>query len=62
MLVVRNDSVTVSVLWVFLAVPLVGLQCVIVAFPDHTHSLFLRIDIIFLNSNEKKNIRYEKNK
>ena len=29
--------VIVSVLWVFLMVPWVGLQCVIVLFPDHTH-------------------------
>ena len=27
---------TVSVLWLFLTVPWVGLQCVIVVFPDHT--------------------------
>ena len=32
--------VTVSVLWLFLAVSWVGLQCVIMAFPDHTHILF----------------------
>ena len=25
------------VLWFFLTVPWVGLQCVIVVFPDHTH-------------------------
>ena len=31
---------TVSVLWLFLMVPWVGLQCVIVVFPDHTHLLF----------------------
>ena len=31
---------TVSVLWLFLTVPWVGMQCVIVAFPDHTHILF----------------------
>ena len=31
--------VTVSVLWLFLKVPWVGLQCVIVVFPDHTHLL-----------------------
>ena len=29
--------VTINVLWLFLAVPWVGLQCVIVVFPDHTH-------------------------
>ena len=27
----------VIVVWLFLAVPLVSLQCVIVVFPDHTH-------------------------
>ena len=33
--------VTVNVLWLFLTVPwVVGLQCVIVVFPDHTHLLF----------------------
>ena len=31
--------VTVSVLWFFLAVTLVGLQFVIVVFPGHTHLL-----------------------
>ena len=29
--------VTMNVLWLFLTVPWVGLQCVIVVFPDHTH-------------------------
>ena len=32
--------VTINVLWLFLTVPWVGLQYVIVAFPDHTHLLF----------------------
>ena len=31
--------VTVKVLWLFLTVPWVGLQCVIVVFPNHTHFL-----------------------
>ena len=31
---------TVYVLWLFLMVPWVGLQCVMVVFPDHTHLLF----------------------
>ena len=31
----------VVVLWLFLAVPWVSLQFVIVVFPDHTHLLFL---------------------
>ena len=29
----------VIVLWLFLTVPWVGQQCVIVVFPDHTHLL-----------------------
>ena len=32
--------VTVNVLWLFLTVPWVGLQCVIVIFPDHIHLPF----------------------
>ena len=32
--------VTVNVLCSFLAVSVVGLQCVIVVFPDHNHLLF----------------------
>ena len=32
--------VTINVLWLFLAMTWVGMQCVIVAFPDHTHVLF----------------------
>ena len=31
---------TFSVIWLFLAVPWVGLQCVTVAFPDYTHLRF----------------------
>ena len=30
-------QVTVNVLWFFLTVPWVGLQCVIVVIPGHTH-------------------------
>ena len=30
---------TVNVPWLFLTVPWVGLQCVIVVFPDHAHIL-----------------------
>ena len=33
--------VTINVLWLFLKVPQVGLQYVIVVFPDHTHFLSL---------------------
>ena len=35
--------VTIKVMWLFLTVPWVGLQCVIVVFPDHTHLLFKAI-------------------
>ena len=40
LLVSNGCLVTVYVLWLFLTVPWVGLQCVIVVFPDHTHLLF----------------------
>ena len=34
--------VTVNIMWLFLMVPGIGLQCVIVVFPDHTHfSIYL---------------------
>ena len=33
--------VTINVLWLFLSVPWVGLQCVTVVFPDHTHFPFV---------------------
>ena len=32
--------VTINVMWLFLALPCVGLQCVIVLFLNHTHLLF----------------------
>ena len=32
---------TINVLWLFPVVPWVGLQCVIVVFPDHTYFLFV---------------------
>ena len=37
--------VTISVLWLFLTVLRVGLQCTIVVFPDHTHLRFANIFI-----------------
>ena len=33
--------VTINGLWLFLAAPWVGLQCVIVVFPDHTYLRFI---------------------
>ena len=38
--------VTINVLWLFLTVPCVGLQCVIVVFPDHTHFLTIVVKVI----------------
>ena len=35
----RTLIVTINVLWLFHAVSWVGLQCLIVVFPDHTHLL-----------------------
>ena len=34
--------ITVDILWLFLLVPWVGMQCVIVVFPDHTNLLSLK--------------------
>ena len=34
--------VTVNDMWLFRTVQWVGLQCVIVVFPDHTHLLFIQ--------------------
>ena len=39
--------VTVISLWLFLTVPWVGLQCMIVVFPCHTHLLFGDLYLIF---------------
>ena len=41
---------TINVLWLFLTVPWVGQQCVIVVFPDHTHLLFSDLDPHHFNS------------
>ena len=42
LLLLSNRSiVTINVLWLFLMVPLVSLQYVIVFFSDHTHLLFM---------------------
>ena len=34
---------SLSVMWLFLAVPWVCLRCVIVAFPDHIHLFFFNM-------------------
>ena len=36
--------VTINILWLFLTVPWVGLQCEIVLFPDHTHYIFQTVE------------------
>ena len=38
----------INVLWLFLTVPWVGLQCVIVVFSDHTHLLFEGVRLFLL--------------
>ena len=38
--------VAINVLWLFLMVPWVGLQCVIVVFPDHTHLPFVYVQAV----------------
>ena len=43
--------VTVNVMWLSLAAPWVGLQCMIVVFPDHTHFL-MRVPMPVSNNNE----------
>ena len=40
--------VTITVLWLFLTVPWVGLQYMVVVFPDHTH-FFLVLERILLS-------------
>ena len=57
---------TVSVLRLFLSVPLVGLWCVIVVFSDHTHLLFLSVmtclkhfhEILIESDLERKSLHY----
>ena len=40
-----------SVLWLFFTVPWLGLQCVIVAFPCHSHLLFYKMRFISKGNN-----------
>ena len=46
-LLVSLNIATVSVLWLFLEVPCVGLQCVNVVFSGHTHLFFGPIPDVF---------------
>ena len=39
LLLTHRCIVNINVLWLFLTVLWVGLQCVVVVFPDHTHLL-----------------------
>ena len=56
---------TVSVRWLFLAIPWVGLQCVIVVFPDHSHLLFYSLHSrkigMFLSAADFFNINFFEN-
>ena len=47
---------TFGVLWLFLTVLCVGLQCVIMVFPDHTHLLFSYSSIILIKIQQKSGI------
>ena len=38
-------------LWPYLAVPWVGLRCVIVVFPDYTHLLFIGVSVSMMGCN-----------
>ena len=46
-----RSIVTINVLLLFLTAPWVGLQLLIVVFPDHTHSLFTGINLLCKNYN-----------
>ena len=51
---------TVIALWLFLTVSLVSLRCVMMVFPDHTHSLFFVGKPNFSDTFKKIINRYEK--
>ena len=40
-------------MWLFLTVPWVGLQCVIVVFPDHTHLHFVKLLLRYFDLSTK---------
>ena len=48
--------VTINVLWLFLTVPWAGLQCVIVAYPGHTHLLLVEIQSVVKENTSLKAI------
>ena len=48
LLVSNRCIVIINVLWLVLTMPSVGLQCVIMVFPDHTHLLFFVYNLYFL--------------
>ena len=41
--------VTITVLWLFLTVPWIGLQCVILVIPDHTYMYLLFESFFYVN-------------
>ena len=43
--------VTVNVLWLFLTVPWIGLQCVIEVLTDHTHVLLFHVNCVSVGVN-----------
>ena len=57
LIIVQNCLLeTVSVLWLFLTMLWVGLHCVIVVFPDHTHLLFFYNGTIIVSSLEPRSL------
>ena len=52
--------VTLNALWLFLLMPLVCLQCVIVVCPDHTHLLFNTFNKLIMQILFKQGYRYHK--
>ena len=50
--------VTFGDLWLFLTVLWVGLQCVMMVFPDHTHFLFSYPSILFIKIQQKSGMRF----
>ena len=51
LLLSQRCIVTINVLWLFLAVLWVGLQCVIVVFPDHTYFLSVMFTLLIATVN-----------
>ena len=47
-IIVLHMCSCINIMWLFLTVPWVGLRCVILVFPDHTHLLFSNVKIQYI--------------